>query len=128
MLLLRLTGEAAVRTALGVLKLKRPHEIDFVAVDTPYFAYEPVLRRLQHIPSLPLADILLGLKEHDPTARSPYALDELAACLRSLEGQDMSSVLGASQRISLDHAQTESLAAGLTQVVSLIQGPPGKSQ
>ena len=126
-LLLRLTGEAAVRTALLTLKLKRPHEIDFVAVDTPYFAYEPVLRCLQHMPSLPLADVILGLKEHDPTASSPYTLEELATRIRSLEGQDISTIIGTSQSIRLDHAQTESLAAGLTQAVCQIQGPPGES-
>lgn len=126
-LLLRLTGEAALRTALAAFKLNPPHEMDFVAVDTPYFAYEPVLRRLQHIPSLPLADVVLGLEELDSASKSPYGLEDLATLIRSLEGQDISSIVGSSQSISLDHVQTESLGAGLTQAVSLIQGPPGKS-
>lgn len=124
-LLLRVFGEAAVRRALLCLKLKKPHEVDFVVVDTPYFAYEPVLTRLQTMPSLPLADVMLGLEKLGDTAQSPFGLEWLADAIKSLEGQDLSSLLGTPKSVCLDWAQTSSLVAGLVQRVSQIQGPPG---
>ncbi|QIX01542.1 hypothetical protein AMS68_007059 [Peltaster fructicola] len=124
-LLLRILGETALRTAVTTLKSRRPDEIEFVMIDTPYFAYEPILARLQNMPSLPLADIILGLKQPEPDNLSPFGLESLAKHIEDLEGRDLSSIIGVSKPICLDSAQTASLVAGLTQEVSQIQGPPG---
>lgn len=126
-LLLRLTDEAAICRALTMFKLTRPHQINFVAIDTPFFAYEPVLQRLQAMSTLPLASNILGLPGNEPAAPSPFALDWLAHKIDSLEGKDISSIIGVPQAICLDRAQTRSIVAGLTQTLCQIQGPPGTS-
>ena len=126
-ILLRVFGHAAIRTALLTMKTKLPHEIDFVLIDTPFFAHEPVLARLQAMPSLPMAEVILNLVEGGADNRSSLGLDALAAKIRRREQSDLRTVLNLPHETVLDHSQTLSLVAGLTQPLSLIQGPPGKA-
>lgn len=125
---LRIANDAAVHRTLCALKQKRPHEIGFTFVQTPFFAYEPVLKRLQNITSLPLASALLGLELPSSRGCSLHGLDEVAACLTAMVGQDVSSIVGSRRPLRLDQAQTASVVAGITQSLCAIQGPPGKSQ
>lgn len=127
-ILLRVFGHAAIRTALLTLKTKRPHEIDFVLIDTPFFAYEPVLACLQTMPCLPMAEAILNLVEGGFDARSSLGLDALAAEITRLEQCDLRTILNLPRETRLDHSQTLSLVAGLMQPVSLIQGPPGETR
>ena len=126
--LLRVLGRAAVQKTLCTLKTKLPHDIEFVSVGTPFFAYEPILTGLQEMPSLPLAKHLLGLGGEVEAATSPLRLERLAALVESCEASDLRPVLDLPKETKLDHSQTMSLVAGLTQAVSLIQGPPGERQ
>lgn len=123
---LRMIDAAALPITLTTLKLSKPHLISFVLIDTPHYAYEPVLRCLQSMPSLPLADTILNLKEEDKSTLPLFLMEELIHRICSLEGEDISSLIGSSTPVRLDHAQTESLVAALRNPVSLIQGPPGE--
>ena len=125
-ILLRIFGSVAISTALLILKTKRPHEIDFVLIDTPFFAYEPILSRLQSMPSLPMAGAILNRDQNEAEGCSPFGLDALAAKIERCEQSDLRTVLNLPRDIRLDHSQTLSLVAGLSQPVGLIQGPPGK--
>jgi len=101
--------------------------VDYVQVDTPFFAYEPVLRCLQDMKDLPLAQFLLGTKP-DEASQTAVAIDRIF--VDELESKGSSSIqrlLKTDKPIDLDQSQMDSLIAGLGQNVSLIQGPPGKS-
>ena len=126
-ILLRVFGHAALQTALLTMKLKPPHEIEFILIDTPFFAYEPVLARLQAMPSLPLAEGVLSLLKDGAATRSTLGLDALAKSILQDEGSDLQNLLDLPRETRLDNPQTASYVAGLTEQISLIQGPPGKT-
>ena len=122
---LRVFGHMAIRTALLTMKTKRPHEIDFVLIDTPLFAYEPILARLQAMPSLPMAEVISNLVEGGAGPRSSLGLNALGAEIMRREKSDLRNILNLPLETLLDHSQTLSLVAGRTQPLSLIQGPLG---
>ena len=126
-ILLEVLGDAALTKTLVTTKTAHQQQIEFVQVDTPFFAYEPILRCLQEKSSLPLASELLGLVEASQPNGSPIALEHIAADIKRREGQNLRHLLNLPKDVMLDHSQTDSLVAGLLQNVSLIQGPPGKS-
>ena len=124
--LLRVFGDSAVVKTLVSLKASHQLGLEFVLVDTPFFAYEPILRSLQEKTSIPLSTELFGWVENGSIMKSPLPLNDLIAQIRQREGQSLRKVLGLEKDVILDHSQTESLIAGLLQALSLIQGPPGK--
>ncbi|KAL4988395.1 P-loop containing nucleoside triphosphate hydrolase protein [Aspergillus falconensis] len=119
---LRVIGHEAVRKTLSYFKLY--HDIRFLLVDVPVFAYEPFLRRLQEKVELPLAEELLGYQYGDDVAPSSTVPSFVIESLNN-HRETLQEVLGTQKPISLDPSQMESLLSGLTQRVSLIQGPPG---
>ncbi|KAL4867788.1 P-loop containing nucleoside triphosphate hydrolase protein [Aspergillus spectabilis] len=119
-IVLRVVGDEAVRKTLSYFQLY--NDIMFLFVDTPVFAYEPILRRLQEKLELPLAEELL---DHQPTDEISQAhtipqtlIEDLDHGVRTLQ-----DVLATKEPISLDPSQMQSFVSGLR--VSLIQGPPG---
>ena len=126
-ILLQILGNSAFTKTLLSLKTVQQQQIEFVQVDTSFFAYEPVLKCLQEKTSLPLSDELLGLVEPKEPASSPIAPEHVVAEIKRHEGRNLRHLLNLPQNVTLDRSQTESLAAGLSQTVSLIQGPPGES-
>jgi len=124
-ILLRIFGELAIEKSLAALKINDPGLVEFVLVETPFFAYEPVLRCLQELASLPLANELLGLDESGKSSKSPIAPKKIIEEIKREAGRNLRNVLGLSKDVILDASQTESFLAGLTHVLSLIQGPPG---
>jgi Cdc6-like AAA superfamily ATPase len=117
---------ASLENVLSILQCSDTAE--FMMVDTPIFAYEPVLRCLQSTVELPLWEELFALGDEEiqaavrPSSVAPHGLiDEIekngAASLQSL--------LSLPRPATLDESQLNSLLAGLRQSVSLIQGPPG---
>jgi len=124
--LLRVFGDSAILKTLVSLKANHQRDLEFVLVDTPFFAYEPILRSLQEKTSIPLSTELLGKIENGNTRKSPLCPGNLIAQISQCEGQNLRNILGLEKDVILDHSQTESLIAGLRQAVSLIQGPPGK--
>jgi hypothetical protein len=120
---LQLEGDASTQRAL--LKLKTARHIKLIQIDTALFSYEPVLRALQETNSMPLTQELLFWKEGQDIQRPSSAWPaNIVQSVIANPGKDMQSVLNTSKPVLLDQSQTESLLSGLTQKVSLIQGPP----
>lgn len=121
---LQICGDDAAKKLL--LAFKQPDAVDYVQVDTPFFAYEPVLQCLQDMKDIPLAQYLLGT-ESDEASQTVSTID--SAFLEELKDLGTSSIerlFKTDKAIHLDTSQMESLLAGLGKPVSLIQGPPGK--
>ncbi|KAI8627392.1 ATPase [Xylariaceae sp. FL1651] len=101
----------------------------FVLVDTPVFAYEPVLERLKIITQLPLEKQLLRLPtegDDDTNARLAPAR-QLVGFIQDCRKQsgDAKKILIGSAMYNLDVAQLDALAYALESSLSVIQGPPG---
>ncbi|KAI4103575.1 MAG: hypothetical protein L6R37_003720 [Teloschistes peruensis] len=124
-LLLQVLGNSAFMKALINLKTAHQLQLEYVQVDTPFFAYEPVLKCLQEKTSLPLSNELLGLVESRQLGRSPFTPEHILAEIKRHQGCNLRDLLNVPRDVTLDHSQTESLVAGLSQNVSLVQGPPG---
>jgi DNA replication protein DnaC len=100
----------------------------FVMIDTPVFAYEPVLRCLQSTVEVPLWEELFALSGEEVEAAvrpSEVAPLDLVDDIEADRGRDLQPVLSLLKSVKLDDSQSKSLVAGLRQSVSLIQGPPG---
>ncbi|RYP86635.1 hypothetical protein DL769_000703 [Monosporascus sp. CRB-8-3] len=114
----------------ALLALKSPDTVNFILVDTPVFAYEPVLNELKTMNDLPLQDVLLNVEESSGTYEDSNKL-ELPSGLQSLVSQLRSAPttgkgahpVGTNAR--MDSSQLESLLSALEQRLSVIQGPPG---
>ncbi|KAJ6531790.1 P-loop containing nucleoside triphosphate hydrolase protein [Mycena capillaripes] len=124
--ILQLEGEASTVNALVKLKKSYRPKIKLIQIDTAIFSYEPVLKALQEMRTMPLSNELLcwspTSKLEPPSYPLPTAIIE---ALKSNPYQDLSALLRTPKAIVLDASQASSLLAGLTQKVSLIQGPPG---
>ncbi|CCC05206.1 unnamed protein product [Sordaria macrospora k-hell] len=123
---LQFTDSRSLGRALLALRLTNPACIQFTPVDTPVFAYEPVLRGLQATAELPLQEFLVN-----PTAESlnfeqvPELQDfvgELVEVHNALTDDGSASL---DEDVCVDKSQLESLVHALTRPISLIQGPPG---
>ncbi|KAG5917001.1 hypothetical protein E4U61_003126 [Claviceps capensis] len=125
---LQLTSEDGLSRVLEVFE-QGTREVSFVLVDTPVFAYEPVLEQLKRIIELPLDTHLLNLApEKDTTPNEEFIpsqdiRDVLDACTESTEGSP--SIQVGDSTYKLDEAQRDALVNALGSAVSLIQGPPG---
>ncbi|RYO95128.1 hypothetical protein DL766_006341 [Monosporascus sp. MC13-8B] len=114
----------------ALLAFKSPDTVNFILVDTPVFAYEPVLNELKTMNDLPLQDVLLNVEESSETYEDSNKL-ELPSGLQSLVSQLRSApmtVKGArlvGKNVRMDSSQLESLLGALQQRLSVIQGPPG---
>jgi hypothetical protein len=100
--------------------------LQFVQVDTAFFAYEPILKCLQTMREIPLQAQLLDLFPGSNESLSGIEPTDVVNNIRSNSNSDLRSILGTDKSVELDTAQVESLVAGLTKKVSVIQGPPGK--
>ncbi|KAG5917771.1 hypothetical protein E4U42_007121 [Claviceps africana] len=125
---LRFTTTDDLSRALAVFEKNR--EVDFVLVDTPVFAYEPVLERLKCIIELPFEAQLLGpCTEKDSTSAdedfvpSPGIQDVIEACRESAEGSLCLRVGDCTYKV--DDAQCDALVNILQHSVSVTLGPPG---
>ncbi len=125
-IMLQISGDEAFKKTLFALKLSR--DLEFVLVDTPIFAYEPVLKCLQEKVDLPLAEELLTRNPKNGTPQSPLIPDFVVKQLNERSGGNVQHILQTAKAITLDSSQMDSLIAGLVQPLSLIQGPPGKIQ
>lgn len=114
-------------TLVRVLSLaKEGRKFRFVVVETPVFAFEPILQRLQEKTDFPLANCLLSPTPVDLPLTMDSTMSHMANEIKNTKGWNVNEVLGIQKRISLDPSQLVSLISALTQSVSLIQGPPGK--
>ncbi|CAG8220337.1 unnamed protein product [Penicillium salamii] len=121
--MLRITGEEALKKCLLYLKLY--DDVEFLVVDTPTFAYEPILRCLQERVDFPLKEELFLFEKGQPARESVLAPWNIIGELREEYRRNVQNILQTPQPVTLDASQLESLLVGLTQRVTLIQGPPG---
>ncbi|KAJ7126993.1 P-loop containing nucleoside triphosphate hydrolase protein [Mycena epipterygia] len=120
---LQLEGDVGISKAL--LRLKSAKNIKLIQIDTAVFAFEPVLKVLQEMKSMPLAPELLFWTADD-ILRNPSSYPrDLVRALTSNPRCDLQPLLKTPKSIILDTSQADSLLSALTQKVSLIQGPPG---
>ena len=114
-------------TSKSLLKLKTTRNVKLVLIDTAVFAYEPVLRGLQEIRDLSLADELLHWTPDSVPVQPLHVPTQLIDSLERDPSQDIQGILQTPKSIRLDKVQMKSLLTGLKQRLSLIQGPPGES-
>ncbi|EED23738.1 conserved hypothetical protein [Talaromyces stipitatus ATCC 10500] len=121
--MLRIAGEEALRKCLLFLKLY--DNVEFLVVETPTFAYQPILRCLQERAVFPLTEELFLYERGEPVTESSLAPMHVINELKETFRRNIQDILRTNQPIILDQSQLESLLSGLAQRVSLIQGPPG---
>lgn len=103
----------------------------FVLVDTPVFAYEPVLNRLKDITQLPLEMQILRLNNSDGQDSdvkflpAKHLLAFIQKCREGCTGTKSLRVGGTVY--NLDQAQVDALIYAFESPLSAIQGPPGMS-
>jgi hypothetical protein len=126
----RVVIRAPDKTSLEKLltTLKSSRDAEFVMIDAPVFAYEPVLRCLQSTVELPLWQELFAISGEEIEAAvrlSEVAPLDLIRKIENKKGHGLQPTLSLPKPVDLDASQLGSLLAGLRQSVSLIQGPPG---
>ena len=125
---IKFTNVANASISKTLLKMKTCQTIRLVQIDTAVFAYEPVLRSLQRMKTLPLADELLFWNLESKVGQPPKAPSAVIEKLVHHRSDDLKELIQSSKPVVLDRSQNESLIASLSQRVSLIQGPPGPFQ
>lgn len=122
-IMIHLEGQATVVKAL--LKLKAAENIKLVQINTALFAYEPVLKALQQMNTVPLSRELLYWTSTTTTSKSYIIPQDIIDRIRANRSKGLKEILQTASAIRLDDSQSSSLLLGLTETVSLIQGPPG---
>jgi len=118
--------EGGASTINVLTRLKTARNVKMVQIDTALFAYEPVLKAIQDIKDVPLAEELLFWNKDSPTRPPSFNEPGIVAALEVDPSCELQPYLGTSTSVKLDEKQGASLVTGLTQKVSLIQGPPGE--
>ena len=124
---LRAPDEDSLKKLLMSLKMSKG--LDFVLMDTPVFAYEPILTCLQSQVEMPLWKQLLSVNPEETAANndeSSIAPTDLIEDLEDSGNLSIQDILELPKPVQLDESQMQSLLSGLRQAVSLIQGPPGE--
>lgn len=121
--MLQILGDEAFHKVLFAFKTS--NKLEFLLVNTAFFAYEPILKCLQGMAELPLADHLLNHEDDLEPCDPPLIPKSLIERLDDSDGR-VQQILRTKNGIVLDDSQLQSLRAGLMQTVSLIQGPPGR--
>jgi len=117
--------EGRVDVSRTFLQLKAAKSLCLVQIDTPLFAFEPVLKALQKMRFLPLSDEIL-FWEKGKTVKGPLvSIPEITSELTQDPSIDIQMLFHTQTSVKLDTSQVQSLLAALNQKVSLIQGPPG---
>ncbi|KAI0139324.1 P-loop containing nucleoside triphosphate hydrolase protein [Xylariaceae sp. FL1272] len=115
---------ARVLTAFHAAK-----DLRFIIVDTPVFAYEPVLQRMKDITGLTLENRLLGVPDgEDGGGCVEYQPSSCVSNWIRLHGETTGS--GTNIRVDgrvlrLDEAQHAAVLKCLQSSVAIVQGPPG---
>lgn len=122
-------SKIAVRHILSGLRAAK--DVKMVQLGTAAFAYQPILQQLQNIKLLPLAEKILQWSPGDPVLKTSQSdttgLNNLVSQLESNSSIELASALSLQKSTKLDSCQARSLIAGLTQQVTIVQGPPGNT-
>jgi hypothetical protein len=123
-IVLELEGEMAMQKLL--LRMKSAIDVKLIQIDVAVFAYEPILNALKSMRVLPLSAELLFWKQGSAPGllMLPHKLKGAVDHVRS--GADVGKLVDLPNQTVLDAAQQRSLINGLTQKLSIIQGPPGE--
>lgn len=126
--ILQFTDHHALKKAL--LALRTRQDVSFTLVDTPVFAYEPVLERLKDMKELPLQEQLLDVSKATDDFIPHKAIQMITERLVSNRvGVSIDVKNGhVNKTFQLDYSQRRSLINALSRKVSVIQGPPGSWQ
>ena len=122
-LVLQFEDAESVKKALGSFKLQK--EMTLIQINTAVFAFEPILKGLQRVKTLALSNELLLWKKDDTLEEVDVQAETVIRALRLNPSTNLKPILGTPSDVRLDSSQARSLISGLTQTVSLIQGPPG---
>ncbi|CCC05205.1 unnamed protein product [Sordaria macrospora k-hell] len=126
---LQFTDPSSFKRALLALKLPNAQDVvQFKLVDTPVFAYEPVLAGLQAIAELPLQDLLINPSGTSSAFVGLPQLQPLVSALQSARSKmvtEKAEAVCIGKSITVDLAQLDSILHALTKPITLIQGPPG---
>lgn len=109
--------------------MQKSMDLFFVAVDTPIFAYKPVLERLKDIRVLPLENHVLRIpatEGDEGFSPHPVMKQMIQAIGRVLQQEKSIAVKLYNKSYPLDTAQAKALMTTLDQAVAIVQGPPGK--
>ncbi|CAK5268430.1 unnamed protein product [Mycena citricolor] len=124
-IVLQFEGETSMARALLRIKKQKFPSIKLIQIDTAIFAYEPVLKALQRMRTIPLAKELLCWTRDVAIEMLPDSANGVVRAVKADPRQNLGTLLRTTKPIILDESQAASLLSGLTQPVSLIQGPPG---
>lgn len=109
-----------------LVKLKKAARIQLIQLNTAIFAYEPILKQLQRIDWLGLGDELMYSTDANPVPSDSASVSSILDSLDEDHSLNLQHSLGLRKKTSLDESQASCFRAGLTQSLSLIQGPPGE--
>jgi hypothetical protein len=116
-------------TNRALLQLRMGEQIQLIQLNTAVFAYEPVLRQLQATNQMSLQDEIVywhsNLLIRKITSRESNCYDKIVTLLKADASIDLKELLGLPSTTKLDKSQAECFLAGVTQRLSLVQGPPG---
>lgn len=116
-------------TNRAILQLRMASQIQLIQLNTAVFAYEPVLRQLQATNQMYLRDEIVHWTPNSPVQKIPSSQSShysgIVQLLNADASSDLKEVLGLPSVTRLDKTQARCFLAGITQRLSLIQGPPG---
>jgi hypothetical protein len=122
-IVIQLDGRAS--TSRTILRLRNAKDAKLLQIDTALFAFEPVLKALQKTQHIPVSDELLFWKRGVTLRNPPQMADGVITAIEANRSGNLQQLLQTPNPIQLDRSQASSILSGLTQRVSLIQGPPG---
>ncbi|RVD87113.1 uncharacterized protein DFL_005356 [Arthrobotrys flagrans] len=99
-------------------------DIKLVCVDSPVYAHEPILKRLQTMRTIPLAQELLHYEKGKEVGKTSFYPSELIPKINP-ETPLKDHVRAGTASMTMDQAQCVAIKRALQNKVSLIQGPPG---
>lgn len=121
--------EESVATALVALKMKR--KIQLIQLNAAVFAYEPILKQLQDTKQLLLNDEIMLWDQNQGLrlvpASNQISMAALATNVRLNSSFELKDLLELSKSTHLDESQAKCFLSGLTQRLSILQGPPGRA-
>lgn len=125
---LQMADGASLAKALAVLCGPKCNELVLYVVNTPTFAYEPVLKRLAQVKELPLDSHIVeqgAQRELEQPERMQIRLQTMINAWENNSKIDFQTFFKTQQSLILGDAQLESMINGLKNPQALIQGPPG---
>lgn len=124
-IILQFTDGKALEKAL--MALKTSSDTMFTLVDTPVFAYEPILDRLKNMTELPLQANLMHPGGIETNIDPHIDLESFTELQIAHTGTARVTIQGASPKkvFLLDETQVSCLTNALTSKTSVVQGPPG---